>query len=257
MKDAISAEVQRQIALENAEAQQVAANTPIDPASSGVVRMLTDNSPHVFVAGTDIDVIDARGAQCALSQGDVIQLNPAPLPADAVAANLVVLASKPAECVKGNSVSVPLADLQDMQNHMRETIDTGLGEMQTAKGLPPIPQSAKAMPVAAAFAAAAPPPDPTVATQLTQQAQEADKAEQEVTAPATTAAPAVAPAPAPVAPPPAPPKEPKVGMTIAEIEATLGPPALKFNGAGNKTTYSYKDLGIKIVFTDGKVTSIN
>ena len=260
VKQAISAEVQRQIALANAEATQTAANTPIDPASSGVVRMLTDNSPHVFVAGTDLVLIDARGAQCALSQGDVIQLNPAPLPADAVAANLVVLASKPAECQTGNSVSVALADLQDMQNHMRETIDQGMGEMQSAKGLPAIPQSAKAMPVAAAFAAAAPPPDPTVATQLTQQVQEADKAEQEVTAPATAGAPAVAPAPvapAPVAPPPAPPKEPKVGMTIAEIEASLGPPALKFNGAGNKTTYSYKDLGIKIVFTDGKVTSIN
>ena len=196
--------------------------------------MLTDNSPHVFVAGTDLDVIDARGAQCTLSQGDVIQLNPAPLPPDAVAANLVVLASKPAECVKGNSVSVPITDLQDMQNHMRETIDTGLGEMQTAKGLPPIPQSAKAMPVAAPFAAAAPPPDPTVATQLTQQVQEADKAEQEVTAPATTAAPAVAPvaAPAPVAPPPAPPKEPKIGMTIAEIEATTGAPGFEIQWRG-------------------------
>jgi hypothetical protein len=213
--------------------------------------MLTDNSPHVFVAGTDLDVIDARGAQCTLSQGDVIQLNPAPLPADAVTANLVVLASKPAECVKGNQVSVPLTDLQDMQNHMRETIDTGLGEMQTAKGLPPIPQSARAMPVAAPFAAAAPPPDPTAAMQITQQVQEADKAEQEATAPVTTAA------PAPVAAPPTLPKEPKVGMTIAEIEASLGPPALKFSGAGNKTTYSYKDLGIKIVFTDGKVTAIN
>lgn len=255
VKQAISAEVQRQIALENSEATQNAANMPIDPSSSGVVRMLTDNSPHVFVAGTDLDVIDARGAQCTLSQGDVMQLNPAPLPPDAVSSNLVVLASKPAECVKGNSVAVPLTDLQDMQNHMRETIDSGLGEMQTAKGLPPIPQSAKAMPVAAPFAAAAPPPDPTAATQITQQVQEADKAEQDVAAPVTAAAPVAAPAP--VAPPPAPPKEPKIGMTIAEIEATLGPPALKFSGAGNKTTYSYKDLGIKIVFTDGKVTAIN
>jgi len=57
--------------------------------------------------------------------------------------------------------------------------------------------------------------------------------------------------------PPAPPKEPRIGMTIAEIEVTLGPPTLKFSGAGNKTTYSYIDLGIKIVFTDGKVTAIN
>lgn len=45
-------------------------------------------------------------------------------------------------------------------------------------------------------------------------------------------------------------------MTVAEIEATLGPPSVKFSLAG-KTTYSYKDLGIKIVFTDGKVTAID
>jgi hypothetical protein len=254
VKEAISAEVQRQIALENAESQQVAANMPIDPASSGVVRMLTDNTSHVFVAGTDLDVIDARGEQCALSQGDVIQLNPAPLPPDAVNANLVVLASKPTECLKGNSVSVALADLQDMQNHMRETIDTGLGEMKNAKGLPAMPQAAKAMPVAAPFAAAAPPPDQTVSAQLTEQVQEADKAEQDATA--GTAAVAAAPI-APPPPPPAAPKEPKVGMTIEEIEANLGPPSLKFSGAGNKTTYSYKDLGVKIVFTNGKVTAIN
>lgn len=247
VKQAISAEVQRQVALENAEATQVARNAEPDPASSGIVRMLSDNTSHVFVAGTSIDVIDGRGQQCGLSQGDVIQLNPAPLPPDAPAANLVVLASKPQECLKGDSVSVPLADLQDMQNHMRETIDTGLGEMQTAKGLPKIPQSAMAMPMVAPFAASAPPPDPTAATQIAAQVQEADKAEQEV---AGAAAPITPPPP-----PPAEPKEPKMGMTISEIEGSLGPPSVKF-AVGAKTTYTYKDLGVKIVFTDGKVTAI-
>ncbi len=50
---------------------------------------------------------------------------------------------------------------------------------------------------------------------------------------------------------------PQIGMTIAEIEASLGRPNVQFAGAGNKLTYSYKDLGIKIVFTNGKVTDIN
>jgi hypothetical protein len=251
VKQAISAEVQRQIALENAEATQVAKNAEPDPASSGIVRMLTDNTAHTFVAGADLDVIDAAGQQCALSQGDVIQLNPAPLPPDAPAANLVVLASKPQECQKGNTVSVPLADLQDMQNHMREQIDTGLGDMQSAKGLPPVPQSARAMPMTAPFAVGAPGPDPTASTQITQQVQEADKAEQEVAGSAGSAAAPIAPPP----PPPAAPKEPKVGMTIAEIEGSLGPPSVKFT-VGAKTTYTYKDLGIKVIFTGGKVSEI-
>ena len=62
----------------------------------------------------------------------------------------------------------------------------------------------------------------------------------------------------PTAPPspPAAPKEPKIGMTIAEIESSLGPPSVKFS-LGDKTTYSYKDLGIKIVFTGGKATAID
>jgi hypothetical protein len=256
VKEAISAEVQRQIALANAEAQQVARNTEPDPASSGIVRMLSDNTSHVFVAGSDVDVIDARGAQCVLSQGDVIQLNPAPLPPAATEASLVVLASKPQECLKGVSVSVPLTDLQDMQNHMRETIDQGLGEMQTAKGLPPIPQSAKAMPIAAPFAAIAPPPDPNAATQIAQQVQEADSAEQDVVAGQAPVAAAVA---APVAPPPppAPVKETaKQGWTTDQVVAAYGKPLQDFE-IGGKRIYIYKDPPVKITFKDGKVTDIN
>ena len=44
-------------------------------------------------------------------------------------------------------------------------------------------------------------------------------------------------------------------MTIAEIEGSLGPPSVKF-AVGAKTTYTYKDLGVKIIFTGGKVTEI-
>ena len=255
VKQLISAEVQRQIALENAEAQQVAKNTEPDPASSGIVRMLTDNASHVFVAGADVDVIDARGQQCALSHGDVIQLNPPnpPLAPDAINASLVVLASKPQECMRGQPVSVQLADLQDMQNHMREQIDTGLSEMQSAKGLPAIPQSARAMPTPAPFAALAPPPDPTAATQIAQQVQEADKAEKDVTSDAQVGSAAVA---APVAAPPAPPKEPvKVGQTVDQVDASLGKPTQVFD-IGGKKIYTYKDLGVKITFKDGKVVDV-
>jgi hypothetical protein len=121
--------------------------------------------------------------------------------------------------------------------------------------LPAIPSSAKAPPIANTAFMGAPGPDPTAATQIAAQVQEADKAEQEASGSGGAAV-----ASAPIAPPPPPPvatKEPKIGMTVAEIEAMFGNPSLKFNGAGNKTTYSYKDVGIKIIFTDGKVTAIN
>ena len=133
VKDMIAAEVQRQIAIENAENAQQAAGP--NPAVSGVQRMLSDNMPHVFVAGREIDVVDASGTECAVTDGDVLQLIPMPLPPDAIAATLVMMTSKGGvECRKGVTVSVPLADLQDMQNHMRETIDQGMGDLRAKQG---------------------------------------------------------------------------------------------------------------------------
>ncbi len=250
VKQLVSAEVQRQLALENAEQAQVAQNTLPDPASSGIARMLGDNTPHVFVAGGSLAVTDASGQQCPLSQGDVVQLV-APPPPNATAATLVVMASKGQECHKGSSVSIELADLQDMQNHMRETIDQGLGEIQSNPGqggLPALPVSAKAAPVVAPFAAIAPPPDPNVAAEINQQVQEADKVEQEVSAQAapTQSAPAQA---VPAGPPPT----LTLGLTIDQVVEIQGQPTKMIN-LGAKKTYIYRDM--KIVFTDGKVTDI-
>jgi hypothetical protein len=173
VKQLVAEEVQRQLSRENAEAQQVAANAEPDPALSGLGRML-DNTSHVFVAGADLDVLDNLGQQCALSPGDVIQL--AAPPADtADAASLVVLASKPQECPKGHVISVRLADLQDMQNHMRETVDDGLAAIQSnagQNGWPALPQSALSAGTPASFAAIAPPPDPNAASEIAGAAQQ-------------------------------------------------------------------------------------
>jgi hypothetical protein len=105
------------------------------------------------------------------------------------------------ECPRLTTVSVPIEDLQDMQNHMRETIDMGLQELQAKQGkggLPAAPPSATAPPVAALVAQGAPPPDPAGAQDLAKQAQESEKAEQEVlqsAAAPTGAANGAAPAP--------------------------------------------------------------
>jgi hypothetical protein len=75
----------------------------------------------------------------------------------------VVLASKGNDCRMGTTVAVGLAELQEMQNHMRATIDHGLGELQSRQGkggMPAAPPDAAKSPVATEFAAIAPPPDP-------------------------------------------------------------------------------------------------
>jgi hypothetical protein len=251
VKDLISAEVQRQIALENAESA-TAKTGEADPASSGIQRMLTDNVQHVFVAGKDLDVVDAAGTECALSEGDALQLTGQTAP-NADAATLAVLASKGGkECQRGDTVSVTMADLQDMQNHMRETIDAGMGELQAKQGkggLPALPPSANVPPAKSALAMDAPPPDATAATQINQSWGEADKSEQEVAGEVAPAGSAPAPIPAPAAPP----VNIGLGQTIDEVKGALGEPT-KTVDLGTKKIYVYKDM--KITFKDGKVSDV-
>ena len=245
VKQLVADEVKRQLALENSEASNAAKNVDPDPASSSIQRLLTDGTQHVFVAGVDLDVVDSAGSECAVSEGDALQLNGQTAP-DATAVNLVVLASKGGkECPKGDLVSISLQDVQDMQNHMRETIGQGMQELQAKSGtggLPAAPAAAKAAPVKSAMAAEAPPPDPNVKAELAQESQEADQAEKEA-----------GETPAPIAAPAAPPAEIALGQTVDQVEAALGQPKTKVN-AGPKKIYVYDNM--KITFKDGKVSDI-
>ena len=83
----IADEVRSQIELENADAQLSAKNQDLDPASSSIARTLSDPHPHVFVVGGALDVVDDSGAECALSDGDALQLS-SPPPPDATAVSL-------------------------------------------------------------------------------------------------------------------------------------------------------------------------
>ena len=252
-KQLIADEVRQQVALENNEAQTSGQNRDPDVASSSIQRMLTDGKPHVFVAGHDLDLVDAGGTECAVSEGDALQLTGQTAP-DAQAATLNVLASKGGkECPRGDTVSVAFEDLQDMQNHMRETIDAGMQELQKKQGqggLPAAPAAAKAAPVESPMAAIAPPPPPEseVAAQINQQSQEADKAEQE--AGSGTAS---GPGPNAGTPPPAEQVNIEVGQTIDQVTAAMGQPLRKAT-VGAKTIYTYKDM--KITFKDGKVADV-
>ncbi len=194
-------------------------------------------------------MVDAAGNECTVSDGDALELATPPPPA-ATSANLVVLSSKGGrECAKSSTVSIALTDLQDMQNHMRETIDQGLEELQSKQGtggLPPAPASAKAPPVDAPIAKDAPPPDPNGAAEVTQELADADQSEKEVVGqaqqenPGSSAAPA---APATIA----------LGQSIDEVTAALGAP-LTVVDLGPKKIYKYKDM--KVTFKNGKVSDV-
>lgn len=172
IKSAVAQEVQNQLALENYESQQNAQGQDADPSSSGIARILADGRTHVFVAGDNLDVVDTSGAECSLTPGDVLQLNP-PVAPSAPAVNLVVLASKGGtECAKSDTVTVAVNDMQEMQNQMRSNIDQGLAQLhdqQGQGGIPQAPPSAQSAPADAAYAQSAPPPDPDAASEISQQ----------------------------------------------------------------------------------------
>ncbi len=234
VKQAIADEVHRQLDQERMESQAGA------PAPGGP-QFLADNATHVFVVSNGLDVQSAAG-ECALTEGDVLQMT-APAAPNSAMADLAVMASKGQDCRKGTVVSVAVADLQDMQNHMRETLDQGLADLQSRQGkdgLPSLPQGAQAPPVQPAYAAAAPPPDPNLASEIAQQAQSADQAENDVLAQAQSG-PAAGGAPTSVT----------LGMTIDQVVGILGQPQASAD-LGQKKIYTYGSM--KVIFMDGKVS---
>jgi hypothetical protein len=233
VKQLVADEVRRQLDLESAEQQSMGSNTM--PGSGDVPPMFADNAPHVFVVSRSLAVYDAGLNECTITEGDVIQLIAAP-PADPSAATVIVLASQPQSCRRGSTVSVQLADLQEMQNNMQATIDQGLQELQAqgGQGGLPMPPPASTGTVNAPFASQVQ-ADPAVTAELNQAAQDAGRAEQDVVN--QSAAPATI----------------SLGQTIADVVAILGQPQ-QIVDLGSKKIYVYKNL--KITFVDGRVTDV-
>jgi hypothetical protein len=236
VKQQIADEVRLQLNEERAAAQN-------PNAASGVPSFLTDNSAHVFVVSSSLFVMANGGAECPVTEGDVLQMM-APPPPGSPDANVVVLASKRGECRKGSMVSVGITDLADMVSQMRATIDQGLGVLQQHQGgIPAPPPAAQAPPVQPAYASAAPPPDPNVSNEIAQQAQASSQAENDALNQAQQAAPAGN----------APTVNISLGMTIDQVVAAMGQPQ-QIADLGSKKTYFYANM--KVIFTDGKVTDV-
>jgi hypothetical protein len=249
VKEQIADEVKYDVQQENLAAQANAANSQAPPPDMGVAALMSDGRPHVFVAGSDLDLVDASGRECMVTQGDVVQVQSAPGP-DAVQANAVVLASKGGnECAQSATVSVALTDLQEMQNHMRETIDQGMADLQAKQGkggLPAAPAADRGPPVDAGFAAGAPPPDSNAGAEITAQAGAADQAEKEDSSAAVAGG-------AGGAGPSGPPPTIGLGQTTDQVVAAIGQPT-RIVDLGAKKIYTYSDM--KITFMNGKVSDV-
>jgi hypothetical protein len=182
VREAIAREVSLEVREEMAQARANAANSQWVPDNGGISTLLTDGTSHVFMTGSNLDLVNGSGDECTLSAGDVIQVRAAPAPG-AQTVGATVLASKGGgECAPSATVRVGVTDLQEMQNYMRQTVDQGMADLQSRQGtanLPASPVSAQGVPVSAGFAVGAPPADVNVQVEIAAQVAAADQAERE------------------------------------------------------------------------------
>jgi hypothetical protein len=92
--------------------------------------------------------------------------------------NASVSASKKSDCAAGQTIAVKVDDLQEMQNHFDEQLNSGLGELAKKQGTGGIPKAPDTGTTATDVPP--PPPDTTAAKTLEDQQQAADQTESQV-----------------------------------------------------------------------------
>ena len=160
VKNKVADEVQAQIAQEAREADGSARNLEPKAGAGGVVEELARPAQHVFVVASDLDLVDENGRRCMISEGDVIQVLSAADAESGTAPGVVLSTKGGVECAQSAKVDIAVSDLQEMQNHMRATVDQGLANT---------PRGTTEPTVTPAFAQAAPPPDADAKSEIENQ----------------------------------------------------------------------------------------
>jgi hypothetical protein len=269
VKSMIDAEVSRQLAEERSEAQagpagiQPDSNDSLPPSFSG-------SGPHLFLPSEALEVETSAGGECQLRGGDAIQMDE--LPSEGTTAQVRVLASKGSDCPVNSSVSVPLTELVEMNNGMRENIDQGLETLRNSQGtnnIPRLSEPAAAEPVLTPFAAHLQ-ADPDPAGAIKDASGQADKIWSEVNddagvvqaneEPLPTSPLPTSPLPTPVPTRAASPltdarmASVQVGQSEADVQTIMGQPLSESFMGGVKKAYQYP--AGKVVFTDGNVSQV-
>jgi hypothetical protein len=174
VKQAIADEVKRQLDAERAAAANPTQSS-LAPTSEQAPPALNP-AIRVFVVANTMDV-SAGNQTCSLGPGDVItRIDDTPDANQNV--GVLVTSSKRADCPMGQKVTVAVQDLQEMHNHFREQIDSGmktLADNQGKNGLPRAPDTGT-------VAGEVPPPTPdNVQSELQKQEAEGNQTEKSVT----------------------------------------------------------------------------
>jgi hypothetical protein len=134
LKQALAAQVQLEIAAEQAAAAQPLMGDNAPPAA-------LDPNLRLFVVASNMEIMTFEGQTCALTPGDIIIRNDTTIQ-DGNTVGVSVMSSKPGECPANSTTLLEIASLEEMHNQFREQLSAGLsalGEGQGAGGLPPGP----------------------------------------------------------------------------------------------------------------------
>jgi len=179
VKDQLAEEIKTQLAADQAEASKgksSGGNSGSGGQASGGSLPSLDPKWRTFVVHNELSVV-ADGDECSLTEGDVIG-RVSDKPDEDKNLDVKVLASKKNDCAAGKKVAVSLDDLQEMHNHFREQITSGMQELskkQGTGGLPKAPDTGTQD-----GEVPAPAPDSSAANALKDQQAEADKTEADV-----------------------------------------------------------------------------
>jgi len=174
VKQAIAEEVKSQIGDEKTAAEN---SQQTDSGGDDAPPAALDPNHRTFVVASNVDTSTDAGDDCSLSAGDVIYRT-GDTPDDDNNVEATVKSSKKDDCAIGSKISVDADDLQEMHNHLRETLDAGLktlAEKQGKDGLPAAPDTATQ-----AGEVPAPTADTNVDSDLQQTQKDADQTEADV-----------------------------------------------------------------------------
>lgn len=192
VKQAIADEVKAQLAAEQAAAaaQPAAAAAPAAAAPAAASNSTADATPppeetpaaldpkyRTFIVSDVLNETGPDGQDCSLSSGDVVtRIEDTPDANKSV--KVLVSASQKSDCPSGAQIAIAVDDLQEMHNHFREQLDTGLktlADNQGKNGLPPAPDTKTVVNPDGQVK-----PDTSVKGELEAQQADADKAEADV-----------------------------------------------------------------------------
>lgn len=178
MKQAIAAEVQRQLEDERAAAQQPASPEAYTPTENPDTPPDALNPTHrLFIVSDNLTVPTADGNECELSGGDLItRLDDTP--GDDGRVRVSVMTSKQQDCGVGSTPLVKVTDLQEMHNDFRQQVDSGMQKLATQQGQSGIPRAPDVSTTPGEVPP--PPPDGSVDRQLQDQQAQASQVETQV-----------------------------------------------------------------------------